>query len=182
MTKLRAFRCAAVALAGLGLITPRCVLRAGETPASKAAVVDIALDESGDLAGAVVATDGKPVDGAVVTLSKQGKAVARTTTNEAGAFALASVKGGTYEIQAGDSARLVRVWHSEAAPPAAAESATLVVGQTVRGQDGGYYEAGGFDFLTLATLATSAGALAIGIVNQADLNDLKDDVDDLASP
>jgi hypothetical protein len=181
MTKLRAFRCAAVALAGLGLLTPRCVLHAGEAPARKAAAVDIALDESGDLAGAVVATDGKPIDGAVVTLSKQGKPVARTTTNEAGAFALASVKGGTYEIQAGDSARIVRVWNADAAPPAAAEGATLVVGQTVRGQDG-YYEAGGFDFLTMATLATSAGALAIGIVNQADLNDLKDDVDDLASP
>jgi hypothetical protein len=172
-------RCAAVMLAGIGLIAPRCTLQAGEAPA-RTAVADVALTGSGELAGAVVSDTGAPVDGAIVTLSKQGKAIARTTTDEQGTFALA-VKSGTYQLHAGHTSRSVRVWQADAAPPAAAEEATLVVGTTVRGQEDyygdPYYDMGGLDFISLATVTTSAGALAVSIVNQSDLNDLNDKVD-----
>jgi hypothetical protein len=185
MTRLRAFRSALVVLAGIGLITPQCALQAGEPPAQKA-VADVTLTESGELAGAVVSTAGKPVDGALVTLKKQGKSVAQTTTNARGAFALASVKSGIYELKAGPATKLVRVWSADAAPPAAVTQAKLVVGPTVRAQGeeyaDDYFEAGGLDFVSLATVVTSTGALAVGIVNQSDLNDLKDDVNQQASP
>jgi len=185
MTRLRAFRSALVVLAGIGLITPQCALQAGEPPAKKA-VAEVTLTESGELAGTVVSTAGKPVDGALVTLKKQGKSVVQTTTNERGAFALASVKSGVYELQAGPATKLVRVWSADAAPPAAANQAKLVVGPTVRAQGeeyaDDYFEAGGLDIISLTTVAGAVGGLAIGIVNQADINDLQDDVNGLGSP
>jgi hypothetical protein len=184
MKKCRALRCTVAVLAGIGLVTPRCALMAGEKPA-KPAIADVVLNESGDLEGAVVSTEaGKPVDGALVTLSKQGKAVAKTTTNENGKFELASVKSGVYELKAGPTTKAVRVWNVDAAPPAASDEATLVVGATVRGQEYSdpYYEMGGVDFFTLGTLVTSAGALAVGIVAVSKINDVEDDVNALASP
>lgn len=185
MTRLRTLHCTLVVLAGIGLITPRCDIRAGE-PTARKAVADVTLTESGDLAGAVVSSSGKPVDGALVTLTKQGKSVAQTTTNADGEFALASVKSGMYELQAGPSRRAVRVWSADAAPPSAVEQANLVVEPTVRGQDeyygGDYYGSSGIDFISLATVVTSTGALAVAIVNQSDINDLQDDVKKLGSP
>jgi hypothetical protein len=186
MTKLRTIRFAAVVAAGFGLATPRCALQAAEKPAAKA-VADVALSAEGDLAGVVTSNGKAPVDGALVTLSKQGQVVAKTTTNEQGEFSLVGVKGGVYELKAGPSTKLVRVWNEKSAPPSAADHATMVVNPTVRAQGGPvvddpYYEMGGVDFLSIATLATSAGALAVGIVDLAKINDVQDDVDKLASP
>ncbi|HVJ68795.1 MAG TPA: carboxypeptidase-like regulatory domain-containing protein [Caulifigura sp.] len=190
MTRLRTLRFAMVVTAGLGVAAPQCVLQAGEKPAAakKAApkVADVSLTENGALAGAVVSEAGKPVDGAIVTLTKEGKPVAKTTTNAQGKFALASVKSGSYELKAGHTTRLVRLWNSDVAPPASAEKATLVMDSTtVRAQDGysdPYYEAGGLDFISLATVGVATAGLAVGIVNQADLNDIKDDIDKVGSP
>ena len=68
-----------------------------------------------------------------------------------------------YELKAGPALRVVRVWSADAAPPAAAEEARLVVEPTVRGQDeyyaGDYFEAGGLDFISLATVVL---ALVLG--------------------
>ncbi len=196
MTRLRTLRFAVVMTASLGVVAPQSVVRAGEKPAAtkKAApkVADVTLSKSNALQGAVVSEAGKPVDGAIVMLTREGKAVAKTTTNAQGKFALASVKSGSYELRAGQTARLVRVWNSDVAPPASADKATLVLNTTaVRAQNGyndpncppePYYEAGGLDFISIATVGAATGALVIGIVNQADLNDIKDDIDDLGSP
>jgi len=179
--------------AGFGVAAPQCLLHAGEKPAAakKAApkVADVTLTQNGALAGAVVSEAGKPVDGAIVTLAKEGKPVAKTSTNAQGKFALASVKSGTYELKAGQTTRLVRLWNSDVAPPASAPKATLVVDSTVRAQNGyadpnadPYYEAGGLDFLSIATIGVATGGLAVGIVNQADLNDIKDKIDNVGSP
>jgi len=195
MTRLRTLRFAMVVTAGLGVAAPQCLLHAGEKPAAakKAApkVADVSLTQNGALAGAVVSEAGKPVDGAIVTLTKEGKAVAKTTTNAQGKFALASVKSGSYELKAGQTTRLVRLWNADVAPPASAPKATLVMDSTVRAQNGyndpncppePYYEAGGLDFISLATVGVATAGLAVGIVNQADLNDLNDKIDDLGSP
>lgn len=190
MTRLRSLRFAMVVTAGLGVAAPQCVLQAGEKPAAakKAApkVADVTLTKSSALNGAVVSEAGKPVDGALVVLTKEGKPVAKTTTNAEGKFALASVKSGSYELKAGPTTRLVRLWNSDVAPPASAEKATLVMDSTtVRAQDGytdPYYEAGGIDFITLTTLGVGTAGLVVGIVNQSDLNDIKDDIDDVGSP
>jgi hypothetical protein len=193
MTRLRTLRFAMAVTAGLGVAAPQCLLHAGEKPAAakKAApkVADVTLTQNGALAGAVVSDAGKPVDGAIVTLAKEGKPVAKTSTNAQGKFALASVKSGTYELKAGQTTRLVRLWNSDVAPPASAPKATLVVDSTVRAQNGyadpnadPYYEAGGLDFLSIATIGVATGGLAVGIVNQADLNDIKDKIDNVGSP
>ena len=189
MTRLRTLRFAMVVTAGLGVAAPQCALHAGEKPAAakkKPTVADVSLTDQGALSGAVVSETGKPVDGAIVTLTKEGKPVAKTTTNAQGKFALASVKSGSYELKAGHTTRLVRLWNSDVAPPASAEKATLVMDSTtVRAQDGysdPYYEAGGIDFLSLATVGAATAGLAVGIVNQSDLNDIQDDIDDVGSP
>ncbi len=195
MTRLRTLRFAMVMTAGLGVAAPHCVLQAGEKPAAEKKVApkvaDVSLTQNGALAGAVVSEAGQPVDGAIVTLTKEGKPVAKTTTNSQGRFALASVKSGSYELKAGHTTRLVRLWNSDVAPPASAEKATLVMDTTVRAQNGyndpncppePYYEAGGIDFISLATVGVATAGLAVGIVNQSDLNDIKDDIDKLGSP
>ncbi|QDT53296.1 hypothetical protein Pan44_13120 [Caulifigura coniformis] len=190
MTRLRTLRFAMVVTAGLGVAAPHCLLQAGEKPvaAKKAApkVADVTLTQNGALAGAVVSEAGSPVDGAIVTLTKEGKPVAKTTTNAKGKFALASVRSGSYELKAGHTTRLVRLWNSDVAPPASAENATLVMDSTtVRAQDGysdPYYEAGGLDFISLGTLGVATAGLAVGIVNQSDLNDIQDDIDSVGSP
>jgi hypothetical protein len=181
-----------VVTAGLGVAAPHCALQAGEKPVARKAapkVADVTLTKGSALNGAVVSEAGKPVDGAIVMLTKEGKPVAKTTTNAEGKFALASVKSGSYELKAGHTTRLVRLWNSDVAPPASAEKATLVMDSTVRAQNGyadpncePYYEAGGIDFITLATLGVGTAGLVVGIVNQADLNDIKDDIDGIGSP
>ncbi|OAI52840.1 hypothetical protein AYO47_05905 [Planctomyces sp. SCGC AG-212-M04] len=189
MTRLRSLRFAMVVTAGLGVAAPQCALQAGEKPAARKAapkVADVTLTKGSALNGAVVSEAGKPVDGAIVMLTKEGKPVAKTTTNAEGKFALASVKSGSYELKAGSSTRLVRLWNSDVAPPASAEKATLVMDSTtVRAQDGyadPYYEAGGIDFITLTTLGVGTAGLVVGIINQSDLNDIKDDIDGIGSP
>ena len=194
MTRLRTLRFAMVVTAGLGVAAPQCALQAGEKPAAakKAApkVADVTLTENNALTGAVVSEAGQPVDGAIVQLTKEGKPVGKTTTNAQGKFALASVKSGSYELKAGHTTRLVRLWNSDAAPPASSEKATLVMDSTaVRAQNGyndpncePYYEAGGIDFISLTTVGVATAGLVVGIVNQADLNDLKDDIDGIGSP
>jgi hypothetical protein len=64
-----------------------------------------------------------------------------------------------------------------------------VMDSTVRAQNGyvdpncePYYETGGLDFISLATLGVGTAGLVVGIINQADLNDLKDDIDNIGSP
>ena len=190
MTRLRTLRFAMVVTAGLGVAAPQCALQAGEKPAAakKAApkVADVTLTQNNALSGAVVSEAGKPVDGAIVVLTKEGKPVAKTTSNAQGKFALASVKSGSYELKAGHTTRLVRLWNSDVAPPASAEKATLVMDSTtVRAQDGytdPYYEAGRADTQRREGDEVDSTGLVVGIVNQSDLNDLKDDIDGVGSP
>lgn len=209
MLRLRNWQGAAVVLACCGLLVPQTSVAAEPSAATgvvqqtaqKAA--DVALTENGLLVGAAYTPDGKHLDGAQVVITQNAKEVVRTNTDKNGAFAIAQMKSGTYQIGIGDKVAPIRVWTSQTAPPKAKKKAILVTGQIVRGQDpyfedgfdggytdeipGGYGPAGGgpllgLDIITLATVGAATTAGVVTIINLNKLNDVEDKLDDLISP
>ena len=177
---------AVVALACIGMVIPQVAFaapKAATVPVVKAR--DVALTAQGDLVGAVLNTKGQPTK---VVLTQNGKTVAQTQTAADGIFTLPKVKSGAYEIAVGDAKAPVRVWKAEAAPASAAKKMALVAQSAVRGQgeycppEGEYCPPqggvlGGLDIITLWTITAATGALVLGAINQADLNDINDKLD-----
>jgi len=190
----------AVALAVVGMVLPRGeVMATGKRtptrPASTAAPAtaagqDVALTTGGTLTGQVVNGEGRGLDGAVVSVRQGGKEVGRGVTNEEGFFSVPGLRGGVYQVEAAGTTQVYRAWTENTAPPAARQQ-TLIVARdtTLRGQEvyeedqygvgGGYYY--GLDGVTLVMTGAALGGLAVGIVALVKVNDLEDDVDDLAA-
>lgn len=200
MYRLRNWQGAAVVLACWGLLVPQTTIAADSpvvasvAPQPKAPrATDVALTSSGLLVGAAYTPDGKHLDGAVVVVTQGEKELVRTNTDENGAFAIAQMKSGTYQIGIGDKVAPIRVWTADTAPPKAKQKAILVTGAIVRGQ-GEYYDDGfgadgnfpgtggpalGLDVITLFTVAAATTAGVVSIVNLNQLNELQDDVNKL---
>ena len=162
---------------------PAEVKKAAPAEVKKAGPVDVALNKSGTLQGSVLASDGKPLDGSLVTLRDGDSVIATTTSDVRGQYALNNLKGGVYQLTAGQQTAVVRVWPSESAPPTALNHAVMVA-PTVRAQDG-YEEgggAGGLDIVSLLTLGTAGGALVVGVVNHNDIRHIKGKIDKLVTP
>lgn len=148
MSWLRMFTRASVVLGCLGIVLPEPLLRAAwsappapakspgaVTTARLPAIGDVELDRGGALRGVVVNVQGVPIAGATIVISKDGREVARTTTDEAGCFSAAGLGGGLHQVTAGDYAILVRAWPMGTAPPKTRPLALMVVGSdVVRGQ------------------------------------------------
>jgi hypothetical protein len=170
MLKMSWAKSAAV-IAGLNIVAPQALVSAADkvspqTVPAKAAS-DVVLTSKGELQGRVVTAQGAPVDGAIVSLTLKGKPIAKTNSDESGEFRLASVKGGVYELTAGQNRQLVRVWSNQSAPPTARQSATIVQGTVVRGQDEwDYFET---DEMVIAGIATAG--LVTGIVALIEVDD-----------
>jgi hypothetical protein len=208
MLRLRNWQGAAVVLACCGLLVPQMSV-AAETPAAAPAArqaaqksADVALTKEGMLVGAAYTPDGKQLDGAQVVITQNGTEVVRTNTDKNGAFAIAQMKTGTYQIGIGDKVAPIRVWTADTAPPKAKQKAILVTGEIVRGQET-YYESGhdyyeycpdghcppagggpllGLDIITLATVGAATTAAVVTIINLNKLNDIEDRLDQIASP
>jgi len=189
---------AVVAIACIGMVVPQGLLAAPQqatSPMMKAR--DVALNASGALSGVVLSSQAKPIAGTSVALMKGQEVVATTVAGKDGKFSFAGVKSGSYVIAVRDGAENkvtpIRVWKSEAAPANAARNLAFVSQNAVRGQDpncppeGSYCPPqhgvlGGLDIITLWTLTAATGALVLGAINQADLNDINDKLDQLVSP
>ncbi|MBX3443350.1 MAG: carboxypeptidase regulatory-like domain-containing protein [Planctomyces sp.] len=161
----------AAIVAGLNVAAPQAMSFAAEptAPAKRvvAAPTDVVLTSAGELRGRVITAEGQAVDGAAVSLQQNGKTVGRATTTESGDFRLENVRGGVYQVSAGQSSRVVRAWTEESAPPAARPTTTLVQGNLVRGQDEwDYFET---DEMVIAGIATAA--LIVGIIALVEAND-----------
>ena len=117
--------------------TPPAQVPAGqETSNAAVSSADVELDSHGVLSGRVVDAEGIPMASVPVSLRFQGREVARTLTDAAGNFRVAGLRGGVYEIVAGTSRGLYRIWAPGTAPPTANSGKMVVIrGQTVRGQD-----------------------------------------------
>jgi hypothetical protein len=104
--KLRTFACRGmVALASCGLLVPAALPRAaaGDAVVREATqVLDVALQDGGVLEGQIVNAQGVVQSEVEVTLHRDGRLVARTQTDQQGAFQVAGLSGGTYVLQAGD--------------------------------------------------------------------------------
>lgn len=135
----------AVGLASVSLVLPPPVVAAwshatpipsstrGEKPVT--AVMDIALRDQGVLTGQVTTEDGKPLAGVPVALEVGGGVVANTTTDPHGAFSLASLRGGVYQVTIPGACQTCRLWAPWTAPPAASPVLRLVIRpQLARGQ------------------------------------------------
>jgi len=150
MKRMRILKVWAGCLACLGMLLPTPAIQAAvvnQTTASQTGVpamqvVDIELHDGGLLLGQIVGPAGKPLANTRVSLRLLDREVATTTTNQSGYFLVQGLRGGTYEIIAGSSRRLYRLWAPGTAPPAAQPGALIVVGgHQVRGQQGpvGYW-------------------------------------------
>jgi len=147
MTAFRRMQTAAAFLGWAALMTPPSALAADRYSAGPSAIVDaarqspptldVALRQNGVLVGLVTTSAGIPQKDTPVILSRNGQVIGRTATDPDGRFALTGLSGGTYELLAGNSPSLVRLWAPGTAPPAAGQDALVVIGDPVlRGQGG----------------------------------------------
>ena len=161
---------AAVALACCGLLLqggpalaggPAKNLRTSQTS-------DVALSGGGTLTGQVVNSQGLGLDGAQVVVRQGDKTVAQTVANKDGYFSVNNLRGGTYQVQAGNGVGMYRLWTTKSAPRSAKPRALLVSGNTVvRGQ-------GGMDFITLTTVVASGTAAGFSIAAYSKAKDAAD--------
>lgn len=150
MKRIRVLQVGTFYLACLGMILPAPVLQAVAADTVRQTALaggvrsgaDVALHDGGVLIGQVVDVNGIPLTGVPVSLWLLDKGVATANTDQAGRFLLSELRGGTYEIVAGQTRRLYRIWAPNTAPPAALSAVLLVVkDQQIRGQEGpiGYW-------------------------------------------
>ena len=185
MIRLKFIRVAFVALAAVGVTFPQLsAVAAGPKTVAKPlvrtvaanSVLDIGLTQGGTFVGRVVDQTGVAVEGAEVVIKQGQTEVTRTITDKQGSFAATNLKGGLYTVVSGSTEGTYRVWSEKTAPPSANQQALIVVGQNgARGQIGSMGPGG----LLMAGGLVAAGVLLI--VNTVQLNDVKNQLDDLSS-
>jgi hypothetical protein len=154
----RLIRSMAVLLATLGMCLPQVALAATPTATTPPtpAVVDIAMADGGVLHGQVVDLQNRNVANVPVSVRAQDKEVARATTANDGRFAVQGLRGGVYQVAAGQGQGVYRVWTAKAAPPSAQNNAIVY---TQNGGDG----SGGTLKMLLANPIVIAGLVATAI-------------------
>ncbi len=104
-------------------------------PAQNAKVRDVELDKEQALVGAVVNATGVPIPELSVQLWNQNELLHSIETDQKGVFRFASLRGGTYQIAAGNKVQVLRCWAAGSAPPQAHDTFRLTLSEeTVRGQ------------------------------------------------
>jgi hypothetical protein len=156
---------------------------------------DIELTADGVLRGQVFTSEGRAVPNAQVELRYRGQAVAKATTGQQGEFLISNVRGGAHELAVGSLESPVRVWKSGTAPDGAIEGIVISADEDiVRGQACDPYgnpvaacppTSTGFgliDVVTLAMLGTAVTSTVIAIDTNNQIDDLEEQLDQLASP
>jgi hypothetical protein len=168
---------AAISLAALGILTPPATLRAAAQPKPLAvqtvdrAVADVALNVHGALRGRVVDRAGVAQAKQEIVVRQGDVVLARTTTDERGAFTVAGLRGGTYEVGTGQTTGTYRLWTAPAAPPKAGEQALLVVGQNGARGNYGMIAGGSVILFGIAIAALIVSVLALDEANDEEDSD-----------
>jgi len=99
------------------------------------AVIDVTLHDGGTLRGQVVDAQGKPLAGSPLSIRQIDREVARVVSDQSGYFQATGLRGGMYQILAGEATGVYRLWAPRTAPPSAQPGALVVVaGKQVLGQ------------------------------------------------
>ena len=152
MKTISTIRNAAVWLACIGFLSPATLFGAqptGTAPATRV-VKDVAMGNGNTLSGQLVNGQGQRLANAPVTIQNNARQIVQTVTDSEGRFQATNLRGGVYQVAAGSTTGVYRLWTATTAPPSATEGLLLVDSQsTVRGQcasggcaDGGYVDAG----------------------------------------
>jgi len=172
MRSMSLLKTSAVVLACWGVLLPQSLIAAAPQNSAAPMVHDVKLADAGTLHGFVVDAQGVGVDGAAVSIQAANGEVAQSVTDANGHYVAHNLRGGVYQIVAGQGTQFVRAWAPGTAPPAAREQALLVSGsEVVRGQFGGDSVSRG---VTGATLGISIASLVIGIITLSKVNDNED--------
>ncbi len=132
-----------LSLTCLGMILPAPALEMAlgaehsdqTTPAVTSRPHDATLHAGGVLVVEVVDSRGIPRPGSQVSLSQADRKLATGVTDRSGSFSVKGLSGGTYEIAAGQTRAVYRLWAPRTAPPAARSKVVLVTDSNpVRGQ------------------------------------------------
>ena len=111
-----------------------------ETALIKASSTERILDAqliAGSLTGQFLDGEGRPIDGAVVSLLSGGQTVAKTLTNRDGQYRFDNLRGGLYQLTLGDQRYTARLWDQRIAPPSSRSVLTIVRSdEVIRGQFG----------------------------------------------
>lgn len=181
MRALRILRGAAVGVACLGVIMPQARLLAA-TPADESAstehtqqVVDVELGAGGTLTGQVVDTQGVGIEGTVVSVRQGDREITRVATDAQGRYQAQNLRGGFYQIVAGQGYGFFRLWAPETAPPAARTDALVVSGDNaVLAQGGLVPVVGGVDLITMLILAGVTTSTVFSILAYEEAKDNND--------
>jgi hypothetical protein len=148
-------RSVAILLATLGMCLPQVALAGAPIAATPTApaVVDIALADGGVLHGQLVDLESGKVASVPVSVRAQNQEVARTATASDGRFSVKGLRGGVYQVAAGQGQGIYRLWTAKGAPPSAQKNALVYT------QSGG---GGGLKML-LANPIVIAGVVATAI-------------------
>lgn len=150
-----------ISLAALGVCLPELALAA--SPPTSPAVVDVAMADGGVLHGQVVDLQGAATTGVPVSVKAQNQEVIRTTTAKDGHFTVQGLRGGVYQVAAGEGQGVYRLWTANAAPPSAQKNAIVF---TQNGSMGG----GGLKMLltnpiVIAGVVATAIAVPVALAN-----------------
>jgi hypothetical protein len=112
-----------ILLATVGVCLPELALAA--SPPTPPAVIDVAMADGGVLHGQVVDLQGGNATGLPVSVRSQDKEITRTTTAKDGRFTVQGLRGGVYQVAAGEGQGVYRLWTAKAAPPSAQKNAIV---------------------------------------------------------
>ncbi|NOX56178.1 MAG: carboxypeptidase regulatory-like domain-containing protein [Planctomycetes bacterium] len=142
MKTFRMMKGICVAVACFSLVVPVDVLMgadgsvSGQRPVARAAVRDVALSPQGEMVGRLLNEQGLPLAGISVTLRQGTQSVATAATDKQGYFVFKALRGGVYQLVAGQNTTLCRLWTANTAPPNAQRLVTLKTQKpVVRGQN-----------------------------------------------
>jgi hypothetical protein len=112
-----------VSLAVVGICMPGMAFAA--PPAAAPAVVDVAMSDGGTLHGQLIDLQGGNATGVPVSVKTQNQKAIQTTTVKDGHFTVSGLKGGVYQVGAGQGQGVYRLWTAKAAPPSAQKHAIV---------------------------------------------------------
>ena len=148
-----------VFLALVGICMPDLALAA--PPPVAPAVADVAMTDGGVLHGQLIDLRGGNAAGVPVSVKSQDKLIVRTVTVKDGHFSVPGLKGGVYQVAAGQGQGVYRLWTAKAAPPSAQKNAIVFT----QGLFGGAPKMLLANPIVVAGVVATAVAVPIAVVN-----------------